>query len=189
MEQIYIILGIILLIFLLKNRRNSSCSTCGVENFSIYKPSGASEILGSRPRRIDYKRKSCLKKNSNTDSLVWEKRFPGLVGQRYSYDDSVTRTPCFLSEGAELKELPLDYKNNWTATIDAKLLKENPLLLADAKVAQQETEILQKMDGHLYNLAKKVKCIEGYNLSNSIPGQYLDRNRTSNEYNFSSSTF
>jgi len=61
------------------------------------------------------------KYSANAD--IWEKRLPTLVKQRYSYDDSKSTIPSpyddyyYTGQGANLKDLPLDLQNFWSAQV------------------------------------------------------------------------
>lgn len=185
MEPILIIVGLLVLI-LLTNKKKEAFT----ENCKYYEP------RTSNPRKVDYNKKPLTKK-MNPDPLVWEKRFPGLVKQRYSYDDSTkdprtgqplgSRPTCSAPNlGAELSSLPLNYTNPWKATVDARLLQAYPLLNADAETAKEEEARSRMMDGGLYNIAKKSECIKPYSVSDSIPGQYMTRNKAGNDYHLAS---
>ena len=179
-----LIVGLLVLI-LLTNKKKEAFT----ENCKYYEP------RTSNPRKVDYNKKP-LTKQMKPDPLVWEKRFPGLVKQRYSYDDSPkdnrtgqlegSRPTCYPHRGAELKDLPVNYNNQWKATIDARLLNYYPLLNADAEYAKKEEDILRSMDGGLYNIAKKSGCVKPFSVSNVIPGQYMTRNNMGNDYHLAS---
>lgn len=150
-------------------------------------------IYKSYPKRLNYK-KCKTQTKTNIDAQVWEKRFPGLVAQRYSFNDHTDslagrdkcRTPCDTRFGAELKSVPVNYKNQWKTKVDSRLLKDYPLLNADAKTAQLEEARTRMPEGHLYNLAKKSKCIKPYSVSDFIPGRYTTRNQPGNYYHLGS---
>lgn len=182
--ELLILLGLVAVLFL--------CSNKNYENFSAAMPLGVQEVQRSYPMSTSRYTTGNHKQNTQNKphKLTWETRFPGLVGQRYSYDDTVGQRTgcdhqCYSSTiGAELGELPLNLKrgSEFKAVVDKQLLEDYPLMNADAEFAKKETARLQTMDGGLFNIAKKREnsCVSGFSVGDSLLGRRSARNTQAN---------
>jgi hypothetical protein len=94
-----------------------------IERFEDENPNlvGYHEGLPPEYMKIDYGNQEEIWRRKQLDSLKWETRFPYMVKQRYSYDDTPyknKRFPSIYNQFAYLKELPLELKNRYYAELE-----------------------------------------------------------------------
>ena len=179
-----IILAILIIIMLFTSTKKN------VEGFCSDCPRGADEFNYSLPRKITNK-KVCpgVLKDNHLKSLMWETRFPGLVGHRYSYNDKLyANIPQreVKPDMARLNELPLHLKNRWNATIDSKTLASNPFYKADVHVHNNridkntnynETHNVENINNALVSPIQANPC--GHKISSANLNDYGLRHNTS----------